>query len=70
MKTYESISDGTQTNEDIEVFAENVKIGVMSLFDKHSENNNLRMSQIVKPDRQVWYQSRDIKKESYLHGQR
>ena len=35
----------------------------MSLFDKHSENNNLRMSQIGKPDRQVWYQSRDIKKE-------
>ena len=48
--------------KDIEVFAENVKIGVMSLFDKHSENN-LRMSQIGKPDRQVWYQSRDIKKE-------
>ena len=34
----------------------------MSLFDKHSENNNLRMSQIGKPDRQVWYQSRDIEK--------
>ena len=42
---------------------ENIKINIMSLFDKYSENNNLRMSQIGKPDRQVWYQSRDITKE-------
>ena len=44
------------------MFAERVKEGVLSLFNKHSENNNLRMSQIGKPDRQVWYQSRDVKK--------
>ena len=61
---YDTISEGKQPSmKDVESFAENIKINIMSLFDKHSENNNLRMSQIGKPDRQVWYQSRDIKKE-------
>ena len=61
---YDAISEGKQPSmKDVESFAENIKINIMSLFDKHSENNNLRMSQIGKPDRQVWYQSRDIKKE-------
>ena len=61
---YDAISEGKQPSmKDVESFAENIKINIMSLFDKHSENNNLRMSQIGKPDRQVWYQSRDITKE-------
>ena len=61
---YDTISEGKQPSmKDVESFAENIKINIMSLFDKYSENNNLRMSQIGKPDRQVWYQSRDIKKE-------
>ena len=61
---YNSISEGVQPSQkDLDVFAERVKEGVLSLFNKHSENNNLRMSQIGKPDRQVWYQSRDITKE-------
>ena len=55
---YDTISKGTQPSQkDLDVFAERVKEGVLSLFNKHSENNNLRMSQIGKPDRQVWYQS-------------
>ena len=61
---YKTITDGTQPSEkDMELFAERVKEGVLQLFNTRSENNNLRMSQIGKPDRQVWYQSRDITKE-------
>ena len=61
---YDSISEGIQpSQEDLDLFAERVKEGVLSLFNTRSENNNLRMSQIGKPDRQVWYQSRDIEKE-------
>ena len=61
---YQTITDGTQPSEkDMELFAERIKEGVLQLFNKRSENNNLRMSQIGKPDRQVWYQSRDITKE-------
>ena len=57
---YQTITDGTQPSEkDMELFAERVKEGVLQLFNARSENNKLRMSQIGKPDRQVWYQSRD-----------
>ena len=58
---YQTITDGTQPSEkDMELFAERVKEGVLQLFNARSENNKLRMSQIGKPDRQVWYQSRDL----------
>ena len=52
---YDSISEGIQpSQEDLDLFAERVKEGVLSLFNTRAENNNLRMSQIGKPDRQVW----------------
>jgi len=61
---YQTISEGKQPSQkDLDLFADNVKEGVLSLFNTRSENNKLRMSQIGKPDRQVWYQSRDITKE-------
>ena len=61
---YQTISKGKQPSQkDLDLFSERVKEGVLSSFNIHSENNSLRMAQIGKPDRQVWYQSRDIEKE-------
>ena len=62
---YDSISNGVQPKkEDIDLMCENVGKAIHMLFNTRSENNNLRMSQIGKPDRQVWYNSRDIEKEN------
>ena len=62
---YDSISNGVQPKkEDIDLMCENVGKAIHMLFNTKSENNNLRMSQIGKPDRQVWYKSKDVQKEN------